>query len=107
MLRQEQIDQAFSALRKAMQEYWTIKIDLMKMTKHYDRTLGVGILENIIRGKNEMERLGSMWQEFPTVSENYFDLKEKEAQAKMELDLAKLEVDQIDMSLRFLYGEGS
>lgn len=107
MLTEERIQEVFSNLRKVTQEYWKVKIKLMEATRLYEQMLGTGIVRTIIQGKNEIERFGAMYIEHPAVTTAWMELKGMEAEAKMELELAKLEVDQIDMTLRFLYGEGS
>lgn len=102
MLTQEQIDQTFLDLRKATSEYWIAKLKLMNAQREYERLLSTGLLNGAITGKNETERLGSMYHEYPGAAENWLDFKEGEAIAKMNLELAKLEVEQIQTSLTYL-----
>lgn len=107
MLTEDGIEEVFSDLRRTTQEYWKVKLKLMKATRQYEQLLGTGLIRGSIQGKNETERFGAMYLEHTGATEVWLDLKEEEVLAKMNLELVKIEIEQIDMTLRFLYGEGS
>lgn len=102
MLTLEEIKHAFDTLREATKLYWIAKLNLMQQERAYERVFNIGLYHGKITGKNEAERLGSMYYQCPDEVDVYLDSKEEEMQAKMNLELAKIEVNQIQSALAYL-----
>lgn len=102
MITLEEIKQAFDALREATKQYWHAKNYLMQQERIYENLLNHGLYSGEITGKNESERLGCFYALHPNEINDYLDAKEEEALAKMNLELAKIEVNQIQSALAYL-----
>lgn len=102
MLTLEEIKHAFDFLREATKQYWQVKYDLMQKERDYESAFNHGLHSGEITGKNEPERLGCFYAIYPVQVDTYLDAKEKETLAKMNLELAKIEVNQIQSALAYL-----
>jgi ADP-ribose pyrophosphatase YjhB (NUDIX family) len=99
-MNEQAITDAFRKLYKARQDWFNASEHMSICRRELERERAVRIQTGEIFGKNEAERDARARELFPSLFAALEDAEQRDRQARLAYDLAKIEVERLDFLLR-------
>ena len=97
---ENRIENAYSYLEKATKEAYTAGENSIAKKEAYDQSVAKAYANGEVLGKNQAERDGWIAEHFQSAAEHLFAAQEQERAAKLNLELARIEVEKTRALLR-------
>jgi len=96
------IENAYSYLEKATKDAYAAGENSISKKELYDQSVAKAYAGGEVQGKNQAERDGWIAEHFQPEAENLFAAQEQERKAKLNLELARIEVEKTRALLRLM-----